>query len=202
MKENSTKDTIMTNSNRTLQKSVVADVLRRSFLPLLAVSVALAGASACTPKKSIQIDGSSTVYPITEAVAEEFRGVNGDVNVTVGVSGTGGGFKKFCGGETDISDASRHIKQVEIDKCAAAGIEYIELAVAYDGLAVIVNKENTFVKSLTVEQLNTIFRSENPAKTWSEVNPAWPAEEIKVYAPGKDSGTFDYFAEVILGKDG
>ena len=160
----------------------------------------LSGLLACTPKKKIEVDGSSTVYPITEAVAEEFRGVNSAVNVTVGVSGTGGGFKKFCNGEIDISDASRHIKQVEIDLCAENNIEYIELPVAFDGLAVIVNTKNDFAKQLTVDDLQKIFRSEEPAKTWSEVNPAWPAEEIKVYSPGKDSGTFDYFVEVILGK--
>lgn len=155
---------------------------------------------ACAAKKKIQVDGSSTVYPITEAVAEEFRDVNADVNVTVGISGTGGGFKKFCNGEIDIADASRHIKSVEKEKCAGANIEYLELPVAYDGLAVIVNKENTFAKSLTIDQLKLIFQAENPAQKWSDVNPAWPAEEIKVYAPGQDSGTFDYFVEVILGK--
>ncbi len=172
----------------------------RLLAPVLASAVAITGLLACTAKKKIQVDGSSTVYPITEAVAEEFRGVNSEVNVTVGVSGTGGGFKKFCNGEIDVADASRHIKPVEIEKCEAAGIEFIELEVAYDGLAVIINKENDFVKQLTVDQLKTIFRVENPAKTWNEVDPAWPAEEIKVYSPGKDSGTFDYFVEVILGK--
>ncbi|MCR9141915.1 MAG: PstS family phosphate ABC transporter substrate-binding protein [bacterium] len=177
----------------------VANFGRRA-LPAIVAGLAITGLLACTPKNKIEVDGSSTVYPITEAVAEEFRNVNNQVNVTVGVSGTGGGFKKFCNGEIDVADASRHIKSVEIEKCAEAGIEYIELEVAYDGLAVIVNKENSFLKQLTVEQLKTIFRVENPAKTWNEVDPAWPAEEIKVYSPGKDSGTFDYFVEVILGK--
>lgn len=166
----------------------------------IGAALILAGTTACAKKEKIQIDGSSTVYPITEAVAEEYRSVNSNVNVTVGVSGTGGGFKKFCNGETDISDASRPIKQSEKDKCAEKGIKYLELPVAYDGLAVLVNKENDFVTQLTVEQLESIFRSENPAKTWKEVDPAFPEEEIKIYAPGQDSGTFDYFVEAILGK--
>ncbi len=171
------------------------------YIPALVAGVCAATfLGACAAKKKVQVDGSSTVYPITEAVAEEFRGVNSNVNVTVGISGTGGGFKKFCNGEIDIADASRHIKSVEKEKCAAANIEYIELPVAYDGLAVIVNKDNDFVESLTVEQLKLIFQAENPAQKWSDVNPAWPAEEIKVYAPGQDSGTFDYFVEAILGK--
>ena len=165
----------------------------------LVASASLVVAS-CAEKEKILIDGSSTVYPITEAVAEEYRGVNANVNVTVGVSGTGGGFKKFCNAETDISNASRHIKGKEKDKCAAAGIKHLEIPVAYDGLAVIVNNDNDWVKQLTVDNLKTIFRAEEPAKTWKDVNPAWPAEEIKIYSPGQDSGTFDYFVEAILGK--
>lgn len=181
------------------EAAALSQTARRLLLGGL-VAVTALSLSACAARKKIQVDGSSTVYPITEAVAEEFRGVNREVNVTVGVSGTGGGFKKFCNSEIDIADASRHIKQIEIDKCAEAGLEYLELPVAFDGLAVIVNKTNSFVDQLNVTQLKQIFRSESPAKLWSEVNPAWPAEEIKVYSPGKDSGTFDYFVEVILGK--
>ncbi|MEQ9367080.1 MAG: PstS family phosphate ABC transporter substrate-binding protein [Leptospirales bacterium] len=188
------------NTNHRAPRSATGAAFGRRALPVIAAGLALSGMLACTAKKKIQVDGSSTVYPITEAVAEEFRNVNNQVNVTVGVSGTGGGFKKFCNGEIDVADASRHIKQVEIEKCAAAGIEYLELEVAYDGLAVIVNKENEFLKRLTVEQLKAIFRAEKPAKNWNEIDAAWPAQEIKVYAPGKDSGTFDYFVEAILGK--
>ena len=153
----------------------------------------------------IPIDGSSTVFPITEAVAEEFGGLTGDnVRVVVGISGTGGGFKKFCANETVISDASRPIKQKEVDLCAAAGIEYIELPVAIDGLSVVVNPENDFVDCLSVEQLNRIWspESEGVVTYWNQVDPSWPAEEIKMYAPGVDSGTFDYFTEAINGDGG
>ena len=153
----------------------------------------------------IPIDGSSTVFPITEAVAEEFGGLtDGSVRVVVGISGTGGGFKKFCDNETVISDASRPIKQKEVDLCAAAGVEYIELPVAIDGLSVVVNPENDFVTCLTVEQLNTIWKpeSEGVVTHWNQVDPSWPNEEIKMYAPGVDSGTFDYFTEAINGDGG
>ena len=153
----------------------------------------------------IPIDGSSTVFPITEAVAEKFGGLTDDnVRVVVGISGTGGGFKKFCANETVISDASRPIKQKEVDLCAAAGVEYIELPVAIDGLSVVVNPANDFVDCLTVEQLNQIWspESEGVVTHWNQVNPDWPAEEIKMYAPGVDSGTFDYFTEAINGDGG
>ncbi|MCY4555459.1 MAG: substrate-binding domain-containing protein, partial [Chloroflexi bacterium] len=134
----------------------------------------------------IPIDGSSTVFPITEAVAEQFGGLTDDnVRVVVGISGTGGGFKKFCANETVISDASRPIKQKEVDLCAAAGVEYIELPVAIDGLSVVVNPENDFVDCMSVEQLNKIWspESEGVVTHWNQVNAEWPAEEIKMYAP-------------------
>ncbi len=153
----------------------------------------------------IAIDGSSTVFPITEAVAEEFGDLTGgNVRTVVGISGTGGGFKKFCTNETAISDASRPIKQKEVDLCIAAGIEYIEIPVAIDGLSVLVNPENDFVDCLTAEQLNQIWspESEGVVMTWNQVDPSWPAEEIKLYAPGVDSGTFDYFTEAINGDGG
>ena len=153
----------------------------------------------------IPIDGSSTVFPITEAVAEEFGDLtDGNVRAVVGISGTGGGFKKFCSNETVISNASRPIKQKEVDLCAEAGIEYIELPVAIDGLSVLVNPANDFVECMTVEQLNMIWKpeSEGVVMTWNQVNPDWPAEEIKLYAPGVDSGTFDYFTEAINGDGG
>ncbi len=151
----------------------------------------------------IQVDGSSTVFPITEAMAEEFgilteRGVR----VTVGVSGTGGGFKRFCAGETDISDASRPIKDSEVELCAEAGIDFIELPVAFDGLTVVINQDNDWVDHLTVEELNRIFRPEDYARTWAEVRDGFPDVEIALYAPGADSGTFDYFTEAINGDGG
>ena len=153
----------------------------------------------------IPIDGSSTVFPITEAVAEEFGDLtDGDVRVVVGISGTGGGFKKFCANESVISNASRPITQKEVDLCAAAGIEYIELPVAIDGLSVLVNPANDFVDCLTVDQLHLIWKpeSEGVVMTWDQVNPDWPNEEIKLYAPGVDSGTFDYFTEAVNGDGG
>ncbi len=149
---------------------------------------------------TVKIDGSSTVYPVSEAVAEEFNKTNPKVEVTIGVSGTGGGFKKFTIGETDISNASRPIKDSEKEQAAANKIEYIELNVAYDGLSVVVNKDNTWVDYLTVEELKKIWEPESKVKTWKDVRPEWPAEEIKLYGPGTDSGTFDYFTEEIVGK--
>lgn len=150
----------------------------------------------------IIIDGSSTVFPITEAVAEEFRMTYPDVNITIGFSGTGGGFKKFNIGETDINDASRPIKDSEAEEAKANGIEYVELMVAYDGLSVVVNKANDFVDNLTVEELNAIWKPDSTVMTWQDVRPEWPAEPIKLYGPGTDSGTFDYFTEEINGETG
>ncbi len=161
------------------------------------------GASLGNLSGNINIDGSSTVFPITEAVAEEFgKRTAGKVRVVVGVSGTGGGFTKFCAGETDISNASRPIKAVEAEACAKAGIEFIELPVAIDGLTVMVNPQNSFVPCLTVAQLKTIWEpaAEGKIARWNQVRPEWPAETIRLYGPGTDSGTFDYFTEVINGK--
>jgi len=149
---------------------------------------------------TIKIDGSSTVFPITEAVAEEFQNANPDVQVTVGVSGTGGGFKKFTTGEIDISNASRPIKDKEKEAATQNKIEYVEIPVAYDGLSVVVNKENNFVDNLTVDELKKIWEPNSKVKKWSDVRPTWPQEEIKLYGPGTDSGTFDYFTETINGK--
>jgi len=150
----------------------------------------------------IKIDGSSTVAPITEAMAEEFKAVAPEVKIPVGISGTGGGFKKFAAKETDISDASRPIKDAEAEAAKANGVEYIDLTVAYDGLTVLVNPANTWVDSLTVEELKKIWAPDSTVKTWKDVRPEFPAEEIKLYAPGTDSGTFDYFTEEINGKSG
>lgn len=174
-------------------------MLRQSLMSAaIAGSVLMAGAAeAQNFVGNITIDGSSTVYPITEAVAEEFRKEQPDVRVTVGISGTGGGFKRFAKGETDISDASRPIQAQEAAAANEAGIEFIELPVAYDGLSIVVNPANDFVEQLTVDQLRKIFLADNPATTWNQVNPAWPNRPIKIYSPGTDSGTFDYFKEVV-----
>lgn len=149
---------------------------------------------------TIAIDGSSTVYPITEAVAEEFQKVNPEVRVTVGISGTGGGFKRFTVGETDISDASRPIKESEAEKATENNVEYVELPVAFDGLSVLVNPDNTFVDHLTVEELKKIWQPGSTVKLWSDIRPEWPSQPVRLYGPGTDSGTFDYFTEVINGK--
>jgi phosphate transport system substrate-binding protein len=149
----------------------------------------------------VRLDGSSTVFPISEAVAEEFNAVAPRVRVTVGVSGTGGGFKKFVAGETDINDASREIKTSEMEKAAAAGIEFIEIPVAFDGLSVVVNQENDWVEYLTVAELNAIWKPDSEVTTWADVREGWPAEEIRLYGPGTDSGTFDYFTKAVNGKE-
>ena len=150
----------------------------------------------------IKIDGSSTVYPITEAVAEEFRRDQPDIRITVGVSGTGGGFKKFGRGETDISNASRSIKQSEVDACKANNIDFIELPVAFDGLAIVVNPKNTWVDYLTVAELKKIWEPEaqNVIKNWSQIRAGWPNEPIHLYGAGTASGTYDYFTEAVVGK--
>ena len=151
----------------------------------------------------ISIDGSSTVFPITEAMAEEFSILaDGDVRVTVGVSGTGGGFKRFCAGETDISDASRPVKDSEVELCAESGIEFIEIPVAFDGLTIVLNPDNDWVDHLTVAELNHIFRPDDYATSWADVREGFPDIEITLYAPGADSGTFDYFTEAINGDGG
>ena len=153
--------------------------------------------------KLVKIDGSSTVFPITEAVAEEFQKAKKQaIKVTVGISGTGGGFKKFCRGETDISNASRPILKSEMDECRKAGIEYFELPVAFDALTVTVNPKNTFLKSISVEELKRMWEpgAQNKITKWNQVNPAWPDAPLKLFGAGADSGTFDYFTEAIVGK--
>jgi phosphate transport system substrate-binding protein len=151
----------------------------------------------------IQIDGSSTVFPVTEAVAEEFqKSKKGKVKVTVGISGTGGGFKKFCRGETDISDASRPILKQEIEACKASGVEFFELPVAYDALTVIVNPKNDWATSMTVAELKKIWEpaAQGKVTNWNQVRPKWPGAPLKLFGAGADSGTFDYFTEAIVGK--
>ncbi len=152
----------------------------------------------------IKIDGSSTVYPITEAVAEEFRTSNPNVLVTIGSSGTGAGFKKFIRNEIAISDASRKIKDEEATSCKEANISYTEIMVAYDGLAIITNKDNTWLTNITVDELKKIWEpaAQGVIKKWNQINPAWPNEEIHLYGPSTAHGTYDYFTEEINGKSG
>ena len=147
-------------------------------------------------------DGSSTVGPITQAVAEEFAAEASDVQVSVDISGTGGGFKRFCAGETDVQNASRAIKEEEAQACADAGVKYLEFEVAYDGLTLVVNENNETVTCLDMASLTKLWQKESPAMTWADLNAEWPAEPIALYGPGTDSGTFDYFVETVLGKEG
>jgi len=169
-------------------------------------SLALAAAvlvAAPAYSQIVKIDGSSTVFPVTEAVAEDFqKAKKNQIKVTVGISGNGGGFKKFCRGETDISDASRPILKKEMDDCKAAGVEYIELPVAFDALTVVVHPKNAFLKSLSVAELKKIWEPAAQGKItkWNQVNPAWPDAPLKLFGAGADSGTFDYFTEAIVGK--
>jgi len=150
----------------------------------------------------IEIDGSSTVFPITQAVAEEFNKIYPDVQIPVGVSGTGGGMKRFTVGETSISNASRPIKDQEINSAKENEIDFIEITVAYDGLSVMVNPKNTWVECLTIEQLNKLWKPNNPINKWSDLDSSWPDETINLYGPGTDSGTFDYFTDVVNGDEG
>lgn len=151
----------------------------------------------------IKVDGSSTVFPITEAMAEEFQTAQrGKVRVTVGISGTGGGFKKFCRGEIDIQDASRPIQTSEMEACKTAGIKFLEIPIAYDATAVVVSAKNTWLKSITVDELKKMWEpgAQGKVVNWSDVNSAWPKNALKLYGAGSDSGTFDYFTEAIVGK--
>jgi phosphate transport system substrate-binding protein len=163
----------------------------------------LAAAPAFAQQQVVKVDGSSTVFPITEAVAEEFqKAKKQSIKVTVGISGTGGGFKKFCRGETDISDASRPILKKEMEDCKAAGIEYFELPVAFDALTVVVNPKNAFIKQLTIAEMKKMWEPAAQGKVtrWNQVNPQWPDQPMKLFGPGADSGTFDYFTEAVVGK--
>jgi phosphate binding protein len=148
---------------------------------------------------TVTMDGSSTVFPISQAVAEEFQLRNRAVRVVVGTSGTGGGFKRFVVGEVDINNASRPIAPKEIEQCRHNGVEYLELVVAVDGVSVVVNRDNDWCVGLSVEQLRAIWEPNSRIKRWSDIDPAWPQREITLYGPGPDSGTFDYFTEVIVG---
>jgi phosphate transport system substrate-binding protein len=175
------------------------------------LQVALLTAAACAAAfcaqvahaQLVKIDGSSTVFPITEAMAEDFQqSMKGKVRVTVGISGTGGGFKKFCRGETDISNASRPILKSEMEVCRAAGVQYYELPIAYDALTVVINPKNDWARTLTPADLKKMWEpaAQGKVKTWKQVNPAWPDQRLKLFGPGADSGTFDYFTEATVGK--
>jgi phosphate transport system substrate-binding protein len=177
-------------------------MLRSLLVATFAVSTAISVLPAAQAQ-IVQIDGSSTVFPITEAVAEEFqKSKKGKVKVTVGISGTGGGFKKFCRAETDISNASRPILKQEMEACKKAGVEYYELPVAYDALTVMVNPKNDWAPSMTVAELKKIWEPAAQGKMtqWNQVRSNWPSAPLKLFGPGADSGTFDYFTEAIVGK--
>jgi phosphate transport system substrate-binding protein len=156
-----------------------------------------------TPQQEIVIDGSSTVYPLTDEIVKEYQfEKENEPQITVNFSGTGGGFRKFCAGETDINNASRPILTAEMESCKANGVEYIELPVAYDALTVVVHPSNTWVDQITVEDLKKIWEPAAAGKItrWSQVNPAWPDRPINLYGAGGDSGTFDYFTEAVMGE--
>ncbi|MEN9213733.1 MAG: PstS family phosphate ABC transporter substrate-binding protein [Gloeomargarita sp. DG_1_6_bins_138] len=169
----------------------------------LTAGIAGVGQVVAQTRPVVKVDGSSTVFPVTEAVAEEFqKSKKGQIQVTVGVSGTGGGFKKFCNGETDISNASRPILKKEMEACRSKNISYVELPVAFDALTVVVNPRNNWVKQMTVPELKMIWEpaAQGKIKNWNQVNPSWPNRPLKLFGAGTDSGTFDYFTEAIVGK--
>jgi len=192
-----------------LGKAVVGAALAVALVMPLAASAQDATVTPYQPVNdlgslsgTITADGSSTVGPITEALAEDFAGQASGVKIPVDISGTGGGFARFCAGETDVQDASRSIKDEEKAACEAAGINYYVFEIAYDGISIVVNPENDFVDCLTVEQLNKIWAPDSTVKTWQDVNPDWPADPISLYGPGTASGTFDYFTGAINGEEG
>lgn len=173
--------------------------LPRCLAALLLAAPLLAG---CSSPRQERIDGSSTVYPISLAVTEEYLIDHPEADMTVAFSGTGGGFTKFCRGETVINDASRVIKPTEIEECAERGVGFIELPVAYDALTVVVSRENEWARCLTLAELRELWRPDSPVRTWSDLRPGWPEEPIELFAPGADSGSFDYFTSVVTGASG
>jgi phosphate transport system substrate-binding protein len=179
--------------------------MKKTLVQFLAVSsyaLLIAGTSITAHAQVVKVDGSSTVYPVTEGVAEEFQKANKGLKVTVGVSGTGGGFKKFCRNEIDVANASRPITASEIADCRKIGVEYYELPVAFDALTVVINPKNAWLKQATVAELKKMWEPAAQGKItkWNQVNPAWPDQPIKLFGAGSDSGTFDYFTEAIVGK--
>src|SRR5215208_1019275 len=183
--------------------------VRRGFLALvLASGIGLSALPALARESDLSTlsgeivsDGSSTVGPLTQAVAEEFNAQAPNVQTSVDISGTGGGFKRFCAGENDVQNASRAIKDEEAKTCADSGIDWYEFEVAYDGVTVVTNKENTWLTCITTDDLKRMWQKENPANSWADLNADYPAETIALYGPGTDSGTFDFFVETILGED-
>jgi len=173
----------------------------KTFVALAALALTVGPVAA--QDKMVVTDGSSTVFPITEAMAEEFQKANRGIKVTVGIGGTGGGFKKFCRGETDMSNASRPIRKGEADDCKKAGIDYVELPIALDALAVLVNPRNDWAKEMTVAELKKIWEPEAQGKvtSWKQVRASFPERPLKLYGPGVDSGTYDYFTAAIVGKE-
>lgn len=190
-------DILLNNDNKDMKNK-----LHSSGLPhwLMALAITFS-TSPQAAEKIINIDGSSTVYPITKNVADSFQNIK-PIKVNVNISGTGGGFTKFCHGETQVQNASRPILKKEMELCKESGVQYIELPIAFDALTVVVNKNNDFVDYLTVEELNKIWRpaAKGRIKTWQQVRSSWPNVPLNLYGPGKDSGTFDYFTEAIVGK--
>ena len=178
--------------------------LKFKLLSVSTVLAALMSTAGITNAQSIvKVDGSSTVYPITEAVAEDFQiAKRGAIRVTVGISGTGGGFKKFCRGEIDIANASRPIQKKEMEECKKSGIQYVEMPVAYDALTVAINPKNTWAKTMTVAELKKMWEpaAQGRITKWNQINPSWPDKTFKLYGAGADSGTFDYFTEAVVGK--
>ncbi|HEY5619927.1 MAG TPA: PstS family phosphate ABC transporter substrate-binding protein [Vicinamibacterales bacterium] len=184
------------------------------YIPVAVLVITMAGCGQTTneggqeegaPAALITLDGSSTVFPIAEAVAEEFGKANPNMRTpTVGISGTGGGFQKFCRGETDVSNASRPIRPAEIEACQKAGLEYIEVPIAYDGIAIVVNPKNSWANNITVAELKTLWAPEAQGKVtrWNQVRASWPNREIRLFGAGVDSGTYDYFTEATVGKEG
>ena len=191
--------------NRTSIRRLIAPAAIVAFGLTMTACGGQDDASGDSVSGEVVVDGSSTVEPLTSVAGESFKEVAPDVNVSVGTSGTGGGFEKFCAGDTDISDASRPIKEdEEAPVCKDAGIEYTELHVATDALTVVVSKDNDFITCLTTDELKTLWapEAEGKVKTWNQVNPAFPKEKIELYGPGTDSGTFDYFTAEINGEEG
>jgi phosphate transport system substrate-binding protein len=183
--------------------------VRYACVAALAVLATACGGNSQTSQEDgsvlITVDGSSTVFPIAEAVAEEFGIAHPETRTpTVGISGTGGGFQKFCRGETDITNASRPIRATEIEACAAAGVEYVELPIAYDGIAIVVNPENTWATSITVEELGALWSpdAQGTVTRWNQIRASWPDRELRLFGAGVDSGTYDYFTEATVGQEG
>jgi len=182
---------------------ILSPVRRAVVASSLLAAFGMLGAGAAQAQSTVKIDGSSTVFPITEAVAEEFqKAKKGTTKVTVGISGTGGGFRKFCRGETDVQNASRPITKAEIAECQKNGVVFLEMPVAFDALSVVVNPKNTWLTQISIDDLKKIWEPSAQGKItrWNQVNAAWPDRPIKLFGAGTDSGTFDYFTEAVTGK--